>query len=147
MVRIISLAICSVVSIKLYACICAPIGDGFFDTVQQHNLKVARGEYPQNEALIIFSGKVLNYEASPRGQIPKSMLVEVHQLLQGEISTKEIWLDGDTDGMQCRPPVINFKIDSNYIFAINRDENQRNYISICGQYTLKTKPVIKKSRG
>lgn len=120
------------------ACICAKLGDNFFDTVNQHNIKVGNGEYPATEALTVFTGKVIKYEDAPLGSIPGSMLVKVNQVMQGSVTTKNILIQGDVDGMQCRPPVINFPINTNYIFAANQDENNKYYISGCGYYYLET---------
>ncbi len=121
------------------ACICAKLGDNFFDTVNQHNIKIKNGEYPATETLTVFTGKVIKYEDAPVGNMPGSMLVKVNQVMQGSVSTKNILVYGDVDGMQCRPPIIDFQINTHYIFAVNQDENNQYYISGCGYYYLETK--------
>ncbi len=120
------------------ACICMPLGDNFFDTVTQHNRKIANGEFPKTDALTVVTGKVIRYSDAPADTIPDAMLVKVNQVIQGNVATRKIWVHGDVDGMQCRPPVINFPVDTKYIFAVNRDEHNQLYISGCGYYFSRT---------
>lgn len=120
-----------------YACICIELGTNFFDTVHQHNTKVEQGEYPPTDALTIFTGQVKEYELTTPGIIPKAMFIEVSDLIQGESIPKLIRVEGDTDGSQCRPPVIQFSINSSYIIAANQDETGQFYLSGCGHYYLK----------
>ena len=134
-------AVSILLSTSTFSCVCAKLGENFFDTVNQHNAKVDHGEYPVSDALTVFTGKVLSYQEAPPGVIPGSMLVEVDQLLQGKLSKKEVWIEGDTYGMQCRPAVITFPINETFVFAVNSDENQQYYISGCGTYYLQTGTV------
>jgi hypothetical protein len=122
------------------ACICPKLGEDFFDTVSQHNNKIKTGEYPQSDALTIVTGRVIKYQETPEGVIPPSMQVKVGQIIQGNPTTKTIWIDGDTNGYQCRPPITHFKVDAKYIFAIQQDENKKYYISGCGYYSKRTAP-------
>lgn len=121
-----------------YACICIKLGDDFFDTVNQHNNKVKSGEYPQTDALTIFTGRVIKYQPMPDGAIPPSMQIKIAQVIQGEVNQKTVWVDGDTNGMECRPPIITFDIGKTYIVAAQKDEKNRYYISSCGYYSQET---------
>jgi len=121
-----------------HACICMKLGSDFFDTVSQHNTKVNNGEYPASDTLTILTGRVEKYQSSPNGTIPIAMLLKVGQIIQGSVAEKAIWVEGDTDGMQCRPPVIDYNINSNYIFAIQQDVKKHYYISGCGYYSKAT---------
>ena len=131
---ILSLLVCSI----SWSCVCYKLGDNFFDTVSMHNAKVNSGEIPPSEALTIVSAKVIKYRESPQGIVPPAMLVRVDHVLQGEIITQEIWVEGDTDGTQCRPMVVNFPLSENYMFALNQDEKAQFYLSGCGEYALNT---------
>lgn len=125
-----------------WSCLCYKLGDNFFDTVSLHNAKVKSGEFPQSEVLTIVSAKVIKYRDSPQGRVPPAMLVRVDQVLQGEMTRKEIWIEGDTDGSQCRPMVVNFPLRGNYLFALNQDEKAQFYLSGCGEYALNTKAPV-----
>lgn len=122
------------------ACLCMKLGNDFFDTVNQHNTKVSNGEYPFSERLTVITAKILKYQTVPEGGLPQSMQVEVNEVIQGELNKKRLWIYGD-NGYECRPSVTQFKLDSNYILALNQDEHSNYYVSICGYYYSQTKTV------
>lgn len=128
-----------VISNLAAACICIKMGDDFFDTVNRHNIKIKNGQLPVTDFLTVFTGEVIKYQDAPIGIIPASMLVKVKQIIQGSIPAKSIWVYGDYDGMQCRPPITAFHLNANYIFAANQDANNKYYISSCGYYYSQTK--------
>jgi hypothetical protein len=80
----------------------------------------------------------MQYNEVPKHVIPSSMQVKVSHVVQGKVTEKLIWIDGDTDGLQCRPPVINFKLNSTYIFAVQQDQKKNYFISGCGYYSQET---------
>lgn len=128
-----------ILSSHTFACFCMKLGDNFFDTINQHNIKVKNNEFPITDKLTIFTGKVIKYQTMPeQGVIPPSMQVKVEHILQGDIAAKKIWIYGDEEGIQCRPPIINFHLNTHYIFAVNHDEDGTYFISICGYYYLQT---------
>ena len=133
-----SLILLLILSCNRYSCLCYKLGENFFDTVSLHNAKIQSGEFPAQDTLTIISGKVIQYRQAPTNRIPPAMLVKVEHVLQGDTVNQEIWVEGDTDGSQCRPPVINFPLQSDYVFALNQDENKQFYLSGCGEYSLKT---------
>jgi hypothetical protein len=116
-----------------YACDCSALGKDFFETVYLHNKAVQSGEWSADAALTIVSAQVKEYKQLRSGPYPTEMVLEVSSVVQGELTTREIIVEGD-DGAQCRPYVTNFPIGQSYIFALNQYEGTY-YISICGNYS------------
>lgn len=125
------------------ACICARLGDNFFDTVNQHNSKVNTGEYPRADELTVVTGRVMAYSPAPKHIIPAAMQIKVGNVLQGKVDDKLIWVNGDEDGYQCRPAVLRFPLNTTYVFALQHDEKGQLFISGCGYYSLPTQSVPK----
>lgn len=120
------------------ACTCDKLGSTFFETIYKHNKLIESGEFPLSDALTVFSGKVIRYQDAPPHTVPPAMLVEVKQVAQGKLEKQTIWIQGDTDGLQCRPPIIWFDLGAKYWFATNKDSEGNHYLSVCGQYYIKT---------
>ncbi len=115
------------------ACGCAPLGSDFFETVQRHNQEVASGRYPPQLALTVVTAEVKRYEQLRRGPYPTEMVLQVTDVLQGSLSSREILVEGD-NGMQCRPYVTNFPIGQRFAFALEQVGGKFS-IGICGRYS------------
>lgn len=110
-----------------FSCSCIWVG-GF--------MKVA----PQSP--LILRGVVKSYEGESHG-IKLAMNVDVLEVFKGNVAAKTLRIQGD-NGMLCRAAVKQFKIGSEYIFALNGPGAKPGYdggpaISACGQYWLELK--------
>lgn len=114
-----------------HACTCMPLGDDFFETVHLHNEKIQSGEWPKELALTVITAEVKEHRKKEE-PFPTEMVLEVSDVIQGELSQKSVVVEGD-NGALCRPYVASFPIGKRFILALNQ-ENGIRYISICGQY-------------
>lgn len=121
------------------ACMCAPLGKSFFETVFLHNQKVQSGEWPAQEELTLLTALVKDYKQLRPGPYPTEMVLEVSDVIQGTLEKSELVVEGD-NGMQCRPYVTEFQIGKKFIFAINKDKDG-HYISACGVYSKEVTPL------
>lgn len=117
------------------ACSCLPLGDDFFETVNEHNERVETGRYPQSQALTIVTAEVKRHLKLRSGPEPTEMVLSVIGVSQGAVPSREIIVEGD-NGVQCRPYVTTFPVGKTFLFALNRNEDGY-YLSVCGQYSLK----------
>ena len=88
-------------------------------------------------AELIVRAKVLNYHGRSE-EIDLAMDVEVLEVLKGDTGTARIRIWGD-NGMQCRPYVSRFPVQTEWIFAIDKLTSKEGrpgdyVISVCGEY-------------
>lgn len=115
------------------ACSCIRLGGDFNETIRLHDKKIADGEWPATSALSIVSAKVKEYKQLRRGPHPTEMVLEITNVVRGEIKTPELIVEGD-NGFQCRPYVTNFDLGKEYLFAL-RNDGGVYYLSSCGSYS------------
>lgn len=123
-----------------YACSCQQLSDDFFETVAKHTQRISRGHWSEEQNLTIVVGKVLRHQTAEGSRRPTEMVVEVSHVLQGDVPTSRIKVEGD-NGAQCRPYVEMFPVGASYTFAISHDDSPDKafYLSNCGKYWLETR--------
>jgi hypothetical protein len=94
---------------------------------------------------IVFRGKVIEYYWDKRDtkhkRAPLAMAVEVKEVYRGATKSGKLTVWGD-NGMQCRPYVTQFPIETEWVFALSKDrfsENRELAVSGCGAYWLQVK--------